>query len=137
MDEIINYLQLSKKERRHLPAQLSAIGFCPAHGGYLSLRRALERSRPGTLPQFLLVRRSGVLIGYLFLIAERENASRVLPWWCVNNADELPRSTSLELLRQGEALCRDCGAHQLAQRLALQAQRNGQGLDRRPDVQSR
>ncbi len=137
MDEIINYLQLSKKERRHLPAQLSAVGFCPARGGYLALRRALERSRPGMLPQFLLVRRSGVLIGYLFLIAEQENTSRVFPWWAVDNADELPLSTSLALLQQGEALCRDCGAHQLAQRMALQAQRHRQGIGRRPDARCR
>ena len=133
MDEIVNYIQLSKKERRHLPAQLSAVDFYPAHGGYMALYRAMETSRPGKLPQFLLVRRDGVLIGYLFLIAEQEKTSKVFPWWAVSNADELPLSTALDLLEQGAALCRDCGADKLAQQLQAQSARYRQGIGRRPD----
>lgn len=133
MDEIINYINLPKKERRRLPAQLSAIDFYPAHGGYMALYRAMETSRPGKLPQFLLVRRNGALIGYLFLIAEQEKNSKVFPWWAVSNADELPLSTALDLLEQGTALCRACGAEQLAQRIQAQADHQRQGIGRRPE----
>ncbi len=133
MDEIVNYIQLSKKQRCLLPAQLSAVDFYPARGGYLALYRAMETSRPGQLPQFLLVRRNGALIGYLFLIAKQEKTSKVFPWRAISNADELPLSTALSLLEQGITLCRQCGADHLAQQLLAQIDAQRRGIGRRPE----
>lgn len=121
MEEIINYRDLTRAQQRHLPAQLAAVNFYPARGGYTTMRREMARSQPGQLPQFLLVYRNGGLVGYLFLLAEQEKCFKAFPWWAVSNADELPLSTALALLEQGEALCHACGADKLAQQMQAQA----------------
>ena len=120
MLQIVNYLDLSKKEKRHLPAQLAAVNFFPAHGGYSALRRELNHSVPEHLPQFLLVREAGEVVGYLFLISNLPGFSRVLPWCAVSNCDELDGGTAVELLQTGCALAQQCGAEELAHQLDAQ-----------------
>ena len=120
MSEIVNYLALTEKEKRHLPAQLSAVNFLPARGGYSALRRELNRSREGALPQFLLVREDGEVTGYLFLISEKSGASRVLPWCAVSNCDQLSGADAVVLLRAGYDLAQECGAENLAHQMEAQ-----------------
>ena len=96
---------------------MDGLGFCPAWGGIAALKREMQRSRPGALPQFLFSWEDGKWTGYLFLIAQRERSNRALPWWAAHNADVLPRRTALPLMRAGLAVCRACGASALEERL--------------------
>lgn len=120
MSELINYLDLTEKEKRHLPAQLAAVNFLPAHGGYSALRRELNRSAPGKLPQLLLARESGEVVGYLFLISEESGASKVLPWCAVSNCDELSGDDAVKLIRAGYELAHECSAENLANQMDAQ-----------------
>ena len=43
------------------------------------MKKEMEKSRPGTLPQYLFLFRDDALIGYLFLIAEKEGACKAFP----------------------------------------------------------
>lgn len=132
MDEIVNYRDLSETEKLPLLAQLSKIGFCPAYGKQRTMKREMDRSQPDTLPQYVFVRRNGVLIGYLFLIGEAEHLCKAFPWWAVNNADELPLDTAARLLEYGVSLCEAGGCPLLAERMALQLENQKKGIGRRP-----
>ena len=92
MERILNYLDLPPQERDAVCKQLRSLGCSPAHGTRRTMKKEMEKSRPGTLPQYLFLFRDDALIGYLFLIAEKEGACKAFPWWAVHNADELPRT---------------------------------------------
>ncbi|MBS5251019.1 MAG: hypothetical protein ACLVAE_10845 [Evtepia gabavorous] len=97
------------------------------------MKKEMEKSRPGTLPQYLFLFRDHTLIGYLFLIAEKEGFCRAFPWWAVHNADELPRNTALSFLAHGIQLSLDCGCPTLANRLQAQLEDQKKGIGRRPE----
>ena len=97
------------------------------------MKKEMEKSRPGTLPQYLFLFRDDALIGYLFLIAEKEGACKACPWWAVHNADELPRNTALSFLAHGIQLSLDCGCPTLANRLQAQLEDQKKGIGRRPE----
>ena len=65
------------------------------------MKREMEKSQPGIFPQYLFVFREHKLIGYMFLIAEKENYCKTFPWWAVDNSDELPLEISIQLLEYG------------------------------------
>ena len=109
MERILNYLDLPPQERDAVCKQLRSLGCSPAHGTRRTMKKEMEKSRPGTLPQYLFLFRDHTLIGYLFLIAEKEGFCRAFPWWAVHNADELPRNTALSFLAHGIQLSLDCG----------------------------
>ena len=69
----------------------------------------MDKTQEGSLPQFVFVRRDKKVIGYMFLIAEKENTSKIFPWWAVENSDELPIETDLRLLQYGVSLCTQAG----------------------------
>ena len=98
-----------------------------------TVKKEMEKSRPGTLPQYLFLFRDHTLIGYLFLIAEKEGFCRAFPWWAVHNADELPRNTALSFLAHGIQLSLDCGCPTLANRLQAQLEDQKKGIGRRPE----
>ena len=133
MDEIVNYRALSEAEKDPLLNQLKTVGFFPAYGGIKSMKREMEQSTDGTLPQYVFVRRNGQLIGYMFLIAEAEKSSKVFPWWAVDNADELPLETDINLLQYGVTLCQKAGCLKLADRIRSQIERHAQGIGRRSE----
>ena len=137
MDEIINYRNLSDKEKDKTLSQLIEIGFCPAYGGITSMKREMGKSIEGTLPQYVFVRREGELIGYMFLIAEKEHYSRVFPWWTVDNSDELPLETDIRLLQYGIELCVEANCLKLADRIHSQMKDHKNGIGRRPKHLSR
>ena len=133
MSEIINYLDLTEKEKRHLPAQLAAVNFLPAHGGYSALRREMNRSEPGKLPQLLLAREGGEVVGYLFLISEESGTSKVLPWCAVSNCDQLSGIDAANLIRAGYEVARKCGAENLAHQMDAQLFIQQERLDLRSE----
>lgn len=137
MDEIINYRDLPQDEKDKVLSRLLGIGFCPAWGGVKDMKREMEKSVEGRLPQYVFVRRNGELIGYLFLIAQAEKTSRVFPWWAVDNSDELPLATDIRLLEYGVSLCEKAGCFVLVERLKAQMENHKKGVGRRPEALSR
>ena len=133
MERILNYLDLPPQERDAVCKQLRSLGCSPAHGTRRTMKKEMEKSRPGPLPQYLFLFRDHTLIGYLFLIAEKEGFCRAFPWWAVHNADELPRNTALSFLAHGIQLSLDCGCPTLANRLQAQLEDQKKGIGRRPE----
>ena len=133
MEWIGTYCDIPEERRDAVLSQLFRIGFCPAYGRQKTVKREMEKSRPGSLPQYLFLFREEELIGYLFLIAEREGYSRVFPWWAVGNPDELPLESAVRLLERGTSLSLKCGAPRLAQRMKLQMEEQKKGIGRRPE----
>lgn len=129
MGEIINYRDLPETEKDMCLNELMATSFRPAHGSVESVKKEMEKSEEGSLPQYVFVRKNGKVIGYMFLIAEKEKTSREFPWWAVDNSDELPLDIAVSLLQYGVELCMDAGCLKLAERLQHQIEnyRNGIG----------
>jgi hypothetical protein len=127
LETVINYLDIPHKERAHVLTALFSIGFCPAGGKRKTLQREMEKSVRDKLPQYIFLFRDGKLIGYSFLIGEKEHISEVFPWWAVDNADELPAASAARLLEYAIRLCAKCGCLILADRLKtnLEARKNG------------
>ncbi len=133
MEQIINYLDIPIQNRDIVIEHLSYVGFCPAYGKQKTLKREMEKSQVGKLPQYLFVFRNDELIGYMFLIAEKENYSKPFPWWAVDNSDELPLNTAIQLLEYGIALSLKCGCINLADRLRREMENQKKGIGRRPE----
>ena len=136
-DEIINYHDLSEHEKDKALRQLNGLGFTPAYGSISCMKNEMEKSKGHTLPQYIFVRRSGEFIGYMFLIAESENSSKVFPWWAVDNSDELPLATDIRLLQFGIELCEKSECFQLAERLQHQLECHKKYIGRRTEEMSR
>ena len=133
MERIFNYLDISDKKKDVVLEQLLHLGFCPAFGKQRTMKIEMEKSRAGKLPQYLFVSRDDQLIGYLFLIAEKENYSKVFPWWAVGNSDELPLNTAIQLLEHGIQLSLECDCPKIADRLKVQLENQQKGIGRRPE----
>ena len=133
METIVNYLDIPEDERFHVIEQLLHIGFCPACGKEKTIAREMAKSQRNKLPQYLFVFREERLIGYSFLIGEKEHLSRAFPWWAVDNSDELPLEAAVRLLNESIALSSKCGCFLLADRLKLQLETQKKGIARRPE----
>ena len=137
MERVINYLDMSIDERDTALGSLLQIGFCPAYGKKKTMQREMDRSRPGVLPQYLFAFRNTELIGYMFLIGEKEGISRAFPWWAVDNTDEIPLEIAVEMLEIGIAICDKSGCHSLAERLKIQLKNQKNGISRRSEKDCR
>lgn len=117
LETVVNYLDIPHEERARVLAALFPIGFCPACGKQKTLQWEMEKSVRGKLPQYLFLLRDGEVIGYSFLIGEKEHVSEVFPYWAVDNADELPPASAVRLLEHAARLSAKCGCPILADRL--------------------
>ena len=133
MDEIINYLDLPEEEKEPCLEELLKTSYGGPSRDIGRLKAEMNRSKADSLPQFVFVRRNGTVIGYLFLIAEKENPGEIFPWWAVDNSDELPLETDLRLLQYGVDLCTRAGCFRLAGRLKMQMENHRNGIGRRPE----
>ena len=133
MIRICNYLDIPSEIKDAVLGQLLHIGFCPAYGKQKAMKREMEKSQTGKLPQFLFVFRDEELIGYMFLIAEKEHYCKSFPWWVVDNSDELPLQDAIRLLEYGIRLASEYKCPKLADRLELQLENQKKGIGRRPD----
>lgn len=61
MERILNYLDLPPQERDAVCKQLRSLGCSPAHGTQRTMKKEMEKSRPGTLPQYLFLFRDDAL----------------------------------------------------------------------------
>ena len=131
MDEIINYRDLDKCEKVQCLDELLKTTFRYHDKNVKDIKTEMDKSKEGSLPQFVFVRRDKKVIGYMFLIAEKENSSKLFPWWAVDNADELSIETDLRLLEYGVSLCTQAGCLKLANRLEMQMENHRNGIGRR------
>ena len=70
MERIINYRDIPTDKKTDVLNALEQIGFFPAYGGVKTMQRVMEKSVPGSGPQFYFVFREDKLIGYNFLIGD-------------------------------------------------------------------
>ena len=70
MEQIINYRDIPTDKRIDILNALERIGFFPAYGGVRTMQQIMEKSVPGSGPQFYFVFRENELIGYNFLIGD-------------------------------------------------------------------
>ena len=127
METVVNYLDMPQEERSYVLEALFPIGFSSACGKRGALKKEMEKSVRGRLPQYLFLFRDGEVIGYSFLIGEKEHVSEVFPYWAVDNADELPTDSAVSLLEHAAGLSVSCGCPVLADRLKtnLETRKNG------------
>ena len=69
MERIINYRDIPTDKKTDILNALEKIGFFPAYGGVKTMQRVMEKSVPGSGPQFYFVFREDKLLGYNFLIS--------------------------------------------------------------------
>jgi len=98
MEQILNYLDMSAKQRALALNSLSSIGFYPAYGKIKTMQRIMDKSIAGERPQFYFVFRDNKLIGYMFLIGD-SHKFRAFPWIEINNLDELPMNLTEQLMK--------------------------------------
>ena len=70
MERIINYRDIPTDKKTDILNALEKIGFFPAYGGVKTMQRVMEKSVPGSGPQFYFVFREDKLLGYNFLIGD-------------------------------------------------------------------
>ena len=133
MIKFCNYLDIPDEKKDAVLEQLLQIGFCPAYGKRKTIKREMNKSQIGKFPQYLFVFRNDRLIGYMFLIAEKENYSKAFPWWAVDNSDELPLEISIQLLELGIEMAEKNNFPILSDRLKLQLENQKKGIGRRPE----
>ena len=131
MDEIINYRDLDESEKEQCLNELIKTSFRYPDKNVKDIKAEMDKSKEGSLPQFVFVLRDKKVIGYMFLIAEKENTSKIFPWWAVDNSDELPIETDIRLLQYGVSLCTQAGCLKLANRLEMQMENHRNGIGRR------
>ena len=132
MDEIINYRDLDECEKIQCLDELIKTLFRYPDKNLKDIKAEMDKSQEGSLPQFVFVRRDKKVIGYMFLISEKENTGKLFPWWAIDNSDELPIETDLRLLQYGVSLCTQAGCLKLADRLEMQMENHRNGIGRRP-----
>lgn len=134
MEQIFNYLDMSEEQRTLALHSLRAIGFRPAYGNVNTMRRIMDRSRAGEMPQFYFAFRDSALIGYLFLIGDAQRF-RAFPWIEINNLDELPMKLTEQLMKIAVGAYRSAGelGQAVYHEALLEDYRNGIGHRRESD----
>lgn len=137
MERIVNYFDMSIDEKNSLFDALLKIGFSPAYGKKKTMLREMDKAKADGLPQYLFAFRGTELIGYMFLIGERERISKAFPWWAIENTDEIPLKIAIEMLQLGITICDKAGCCILAERLKDQLEKQKNGIGRRLDKDCR
>lgn len=70
----------------------------PAYGGVKTMQQIMEKSVPGSGPQFYFVFRENELIGYNFLIGDTKKY-KAFPWLAISNMDEQKLTVCEELMK--------------------------------------
>ena len=98
MEQILNYRDMSEKQRALALNSLSSIGFYPACGSIKTMQRVMDKSIDGERPQFYFAFRDSKLIGYMFLIGDAQRF-RSFPWIAISNWDELPMNLTEQMMK--------------------------------------
>ena len=78
MERIINYRDIPTDKKTDILNALEKIGFFPAYGVVKTMQRVMEKSVPGSGPQFYFVFREDKLLGYNFLIGDTKRYKTVV-----------------------------------------------------------
>ena len=78
-EQILNYLDMSEEQKEKSLRDLKSIGFYPAYGKEKTMKKIMDKSIAGEMPQFYFVFRKEQLIGYLFIIGDTQKY-RAFPW---------------------------------------------------------
>ena len=92
---------------------LERIGFFPAYGGVKTMQQIMEKSVPGSGPQFYFVFRENELIGYNFLIGDTKKY-KAFPWLAISNMDEQKLAVCEELMKIQIAFFEELGMQKIA-----------------------
>ena len=95
---ILNYIDMSEEQRINALENLKNIGFYPAYGTELTMKKIMDKSVVNKMPQFYFVFRKEQLIGYLFIIGDTQKY-RPFPWLAISNVDELPMRITRPLMK--------------------------------------
>ena len=110
MEQIINYRDIPTDKRLDILNALERIGFFPAYGGVKTMQQIMEKSVPGSGPQFYFVFRENELIGYNFLIGDTKKY-KAFPWLAISNMDEQKLAVCEELMKIQIAFFEELGMH--------------------------
>ena len=113
MEQIINYRDIPTDKRIDILNALERIGFFPAYGGVRTMQQIMEKSVPGSGPQFYFVFRENELIGYNFLIGDTKKY-KAFPWLAISNMDEQKLTVCEELMKIQIAFFEELGMKKIA-----------------------
>lgn len=113
MEQIINYRDIPTDKRIDILNALERIGFFPAYGGVRTMQQIMEKSVPGSGPQFYFVFRENELIGYNFLIGDTKKY-KAFPWLAISNMDEQKLTVCEELMKMQIAFFEELGMQKIA-----------------------
>ena len=85
----------------------------PAYGGVKTMQQIMEKSVPGSGPQFYFVFRENELIGYNFLIGDTKKY-KAFPWLAISNMDEQKLAVCEELMKIQIAFFEELGMQKIA-----------------------
>ena len=133
MDEqILNYLDITKEQKEKSLRELKNIGFCPAYGKETTIKKIMDKSVAGEMPQFYFVFRSEQLIGYMFIIGDTQKY-RAFPWLAVSNADELSMRVTRPLIEIEIKAWTSVGNKKMADFVREQLSEYEKGIGHRPE----
>jgi len=113
MEQIINYRDIPTDKRIDILNALERIGFFPAYGGVKTMQQIMEKSVPGSGPQFYFVFRENELIGYNFLIGDTKKY-KAFPWLAISNMDEQKLTVCEEMMKIQIAFFEELGMQKIA-----------------------
>ena len=113
MESIINYRDIPTDKKPDILNALEQIGFIPAYGGVKTMQRIMEKSVPGSGPQFYFVFREDKLIGYNFLIGNTKRY-KAFPWLAISNIDEQKMVVREEMMGMQVAFFEKLGMQDMA-----------------------
>lgn len=131
-EQILNYLDMSDEQKGRALIGLKGIGFYPAYGKEKTMKRIMDKSAAGELPQFYFVFRKEQLIGYMFIIGDTQKY-RAFPWLAVSNADELPIRVTKPLMEIGIAAWKSIGNDKMAVFFQRQLTNYENGVGHQPE----
>lgn len=113
MEQILNYRDIPTDKRLDILNTLARIGFSPAYGSVKTMQQIMEKSVPGSGPQFYFVLRDNALIGYNFLIGDTKKY-KAFPWLAISNMDEQKLTVCEQLMKLQIAFFEELGMHDIA-----------------------
>ena len=136
MEQIINYRDIPTDKRTDILNALAQIGFIPAYGGVKTMQRIMEKSVPGSGPQFYFVFREEKLIGYNFLIGDTRKY-KAFPWLAIGNMDEQKLTVCEELMKLQITFFQELGMHDIAGHCIRLMEDYRKGIGKREESGSR
>ena len=136
MEQIVNYRDIPTDKRIDILNALERIGFIPACGGVEAMRQIMEKSVPGSGPQFYFVFRSDELIGYNFLIGDTKKY-KALPYLAIGNPDEQKLAVCEEMMKMQISFFEGLGMKKIADHCAVTMEDYKKGIGKRKESDCR